>query len=435
MLKNMKTLTRSAISAIVICILAMLSTLILAPKAGFDNFTLSGEYSSRQFYDVDDSQWFARYVEDAYNYGLFHGKSENFFDHSGSLTMGETITLAARLSKIYHDGNVDFIESSPFYAVYADYALSRGIIDRNTDYYYDAPATRAEFALLVYRALPTEAFPPINDIADYGICDVAPDDSDYGGAVYALYRAGILSGSDGYGTFAPNSGITRAQACAIAVRIADPVMRDKLSLPSRMPAEVIFKRSMDAVFMLETFDSDGDPIRTGTGFFVSASGLAVTNLHVLESAASATVTLFDGKVYPVSGINDISDEDDLALFSIDADLDGFPYLTLFDSDLVEAGNTVYALGNPQNLINTITDGIISNTSRDVDGSIFIQFTAPISFGSGGSPVLNTLGQVVGVASISFTDGQNVNFAVPVNYVKELHPGELVALDALLVDQV
>ena len=116
---------------------------------------------------------------------------------------------------------------------------------------------------------------------------------------------------------------------------------------------------------------------------------------------------------------------------MDSVSEGSCYLHLADSDLVVTGNTVYALGSPRDLINSITDGIVSNTNRIVDGSTFMQFTAPISFGSGGSPVLNTLGQVVGVASSSFSYGQNLNLAVPVNFIKELQPGKLVTLEELL----
>jgi S1-C subfamily serine protease len=338
------------------------------------------------------------------------------------------VTIAARLNKIYYTGSAVFKESVPYYSVYADYVLSRGIIDSHLD--YDTSATRAVFAQIVYKALPAEALPVINTIADYGICDVMPD-AGYGSAVYALYRAGILTGSDRYGTFFPDSNITRAEACAIMVRLADKATRITTKLPVKIPAEDIFLRCTDAVFTLETFDSDGDSIRTGSGFFISDTGLAVTALHVFENAASATVTLVSGSIYPVLGLYDTDEKYNLALFPIDAGDAVFHYLNLADSDLVEAGNTVYALGNPRNLVNTITDGIISNVGRIVDEDVFIQFTAPISFGSGGGPILNTLCQVVGVTSISFSHGQNLNFAIPVNYIKELQPGELVTLDKFL----
>jgi S1-C subfamily serine protease len=136
-------------------------------------------------------------------------------------------------------------------------------------------------------------------------------------------------------------------------------------------------------------------------------------------------------------VNASSAEYNLVIFSVDlgAGEDGgaadVSYLRLADSDLAVEGSTVYALGNPLALVHTITDGIVANVYREVDGNIFFQFTAPISFGSGGSPVLNTLGQVVGVASSSFSYGQNMNLAVPANLIKELAISKCVSLNEFI----
>jgi len=410
--------------AVAVVLAASLSVHAVPAQAGFGNFVYSGAYTAGQFRDVRDSDWFARYVEDAYNFGFLHGKSDSVFDPGGYLTLGEAVTLAARVRSIYHTGSAAFPESAPFYSVYADYAISHGIIDAHGN--YSDPATRGSFAAMMYNALPPDAFPAINEIPDYGICDVAPD-SATGAAVYALYRAGILSGSDQYGTFLAGSYVTRAEACAVLVRLADPAARTSTLLPTHIPAEIIFQRNANAVFMLEMFDEKGESIRTGSGFFISASGLAVTNLHVIESAASATITLYSGEVCLVRGIHAFSDERNLVIFSVDSEKGGWSFLTLADSSRIEAGNTVYALGSPRELINTISDGIISYSKREVNWDTLIQFTAPISFGSGGSPLLNTLGQVVGVAASTYTLGQNLNLAVPINFVKELKPGDPVAL--------
>ena len=399
-----------------------------AARSGFSNFGYSDDYISGRFDDVKGTEWFAHYVESACGYGFFRGKSPNTFDPQGLLTVGEAVTLAARLMSIYRTGRADFDESYPFYEVYAEYALENGIIDSHSD--YSADVTRARFAELVFRALPAEAFPEINDIPGYSICDVTPG-AGYGPAVYTLYRAGVLSGSDRFGTFFPDSDITRAEACAVLTRLADPALRVSVSLPAELPAEIIFQRGTDAVFLIETFDEDGNSIRTGSGFFISFDGLAITNLHVIENAASAVVTTAGGGEYPVLGVRAVSEEHNLAMISIESGAVDRSYLRLADSDLIETGNTVYALGSPLGLINTFTEGIVSNKSREVDGTEFIQFTAPISFGSGGSALLNTLGQVIGVASSSFSYGQNLNLAVPVNFAKELVPGDCVPLEELL----
>ena len=200
---------------------------------------------------------------------------------------------------------------------------------------------------------------------------------------------------------------------------------------AQIPAELIFQYSVDAVFLIETFDSTGSSIRTGSGFFISDTGLAVTNLHVIDNAASAKVTLYNGDVVGVLGVNAVSEEFNLTLISVESGTNNRKYLELADSDFIEAGNSVYVIGSPLGHVNSMTAGIISNTRREVSGEELIQFTAPISFGSGGSPLLNTSGQVVGVASSSFSYGQNLNLAVPINHVKALRPGECISLESLL----
>jgi len=401
---------------------AALTAHAFAAQPGLGNFTYTNTYIAGQFNDVRDTDWFSQYVEDAFNYGFLRGRSNDMFDPHGLLTFGEAVTLAARLSSIYQTGKADFPASTPFYEVYAEYALQHGIIESHGD--YGAPATRAQFAAIMHKALPTEAFPTINQIPGFGIPDV-PTGTGISEAVYALYRAGVLTGSDDFGTFFATSNISRAEASAVVVRLADPGARVRMQLPSHIPAEAIFQRSANAVFKLEMFDDRGEPIRTGSGFFITETGLAVTALHVLNFASSATITMYNGDVYPVRGMRAYNEEHNLALIEIDSDNGSWSYLTLADSDLIEVGNTVYAIGSPRNLLNSISEGVISHPSREVDGDTLIQFTAPISFGSGGGPVLNTLGQVIGVASSSYVQGQNLNLAIPVNFVKELEPGRLM----------
>ena len=425
-MKIIKNILTAILAAVLV---SALSANVFGAAADFGNFTNSGAYSPGQFRDVEESDWFARYVEDACNYGFFQGKSEREFDPQGDLTLGEAVTLAARLRSIYHTGSADFTEGAPFYAVYRDYAISHGMIDPNIEYDYSAPAVRAQFAELLYRALPPEALAQINTIADNGVNDVVSSDA-FGDAVYSLYRAGVITGSDRFGTFFPYTNISRAEASAIMVRLAVPAARQRVSLPTQIPAEIIYQRGIDAVFMLETFDEDGESIRTGSGFFISSDGFAVTLLHVLDYAAGATATLSGGEVYDVNGVYAIDRENNLALLFIDTEGGAHSFLNLADSDAIETGNTVYTLGNPQSLFGTLTEGLISTTSRELGGQDMIQFSAPISFGSGGSPLLNALGQVIGIASSSYSYGQNLNLAVPINPVRELQPGEYVTLISL-----
>jgi len=89
---------------------------------------------------------------------------------------------------------------------------------------------------------------------------------------------------------------------------------------------------------------------------------------------------------------------------------------------------VYAIGSPRGMMNSMTAGIVSHASRMRGEVYMIQFTAPISFGSGGGPLLNTLGQVIGVASLSLTYGQNMNLAIASNLIRELTLSDLITLE-------
>lgn len=430
----------------IILIFAAIASFSACPptaRAGFANFKYMQAYTPGRFSDVNEPDWYARYVADAYNYGFFRGIDADVFDPHGSLAFSEAMELIARLNSAYSTGPFPARSSVHTSAperrenMFADYALENGFISIRSD--FSAPATRLQFAQLVCAVLPPEALQIINSIPDYGICDVVAG-MGFEDDVYYLYRTGILAGADQYGTFSPGQKITRAEACAVLVRLIDPLARINAVPPTAIPADVIYQRCMDAVFLLETFDSEDASIRTGTGFFINSIGYAVTNLHVIDNAANAEVTLSSGGVFPVLGVVASSEEYNLVIFSVDLSANaGTPgsagarqsYLKLSDSDLAVAGSAIYALGNPLAFVHTITNGIVANAYREVDGNIFFQFTAPISFGSGGSPVLNALGQVVGVASSSFSYGQNLNLAVPSNFIKELEIGKCIPLDEFL----
>ncbi|MCL2408931.1 MAG: trypsin-like peptidase domain-containing protein [Oscillospiraceae bacterium] len=408
---------KAIISILVVAVL--LSQSITVSASGLGNFRNSEDFTTGRFRDVGETDWFAGYVESAYNHGLVRGRGEETFAPGGLLTLGEAVALAVRMRNVYKTGASDFpAGDGSFYAVYAEYALDNEIIIYGKN--FSAPATRAQFAELIYNALPGEVFGGINEIAYFGIPDVVPGSS-FAPAVYALFRAGIVAGSDRFGTFFPHSQITRAEAAAIMTRTITPGERVNASLPHQIPANAIFERSADAVIMIEMFNALGEPTRTGSGFFISGAGLAVTNLHVVELAENAIATLNNGKRFPVSGVKARCRENNLAIILIDTG-DAVSYLSLADSDSVETGDQVFTIGSPEGLFNSITEGIISNTSREIGGNIYFQFTAAISFGSGGSPLLNGLGQVIGVASSSMAGGQSLNLAVPGNLIRELEPG-------------
>ena len=182
----------------------------------------------------------------------------------------------------------------------------------------------------------------------------------------------------------------------------------------KLTSKEVFDQCSPAVFYIETFDASGDSYATGSGFFIDADGIAVTNHHVLENAISATATLTNGKSYEISGVLYFDRDRDYAVIRVNGT--GFAALKAGDSAAVSGGEVCYAIGSPQGLQNTISNGIISNPSRTDFGGELIQTTAPISSGSSGGALVNEYGEVIGVTTAYLASGQNLNFAVPIHAV-------------------
>lgn len=395
--------------------------------AGADNFQKVNTYSQGQFTDVSASAWYAVNVQKAFEYGLVNGKSATKFDPESNLTLGEAVKLAASLHRIYNEGSANFETSSPWYQSYVDYAVQNGIMQAGYSN-YDAAASRAQFATLLAAALPDEALPQINDVEDGAIPDVTMT-SQYAAAVYKLYRAGVLTGSDAMGRFMPGSSIIRSEVAAIVTRMADKTLRKSVTLINAantvLTAEQVFAACSPSVFYIEVYDKNGTPYATGSGVFLSASGEAMTNFHVIEDGASAKIKTADGKKYTVSGVYAYNKQIDLARIQVDGS--GFTPIVIDTTGNVTAGAKVYAIGSPQGLDNTISDGIISNPKRTLEGMDFIQTTASISHGSSGGALLNTAGQLIGITSATIESGQNLNLAIPVSYFDKLGSGSLKTL--------
>ena len=387
------------------------------------NFSKVNTYHKGQFTDVS-SQWFASYVQAAYEYGLMTGTSVKTFSPGNNLTIAEAIKMAACLHSIYNTGAASFNPGAPWYQPYADYALQNGIIPAPyAD--YTATATRADFAKIFAAALPLEALNAVNRIDDNAIPDVKSGD-DYGPAAYVLYRAGILTGSDASGSFRPTSFIQRSEVAAIVVRMANAEFRQSLTLTVKeLSSTEIAAKCMPAVFYIELYDKNNDYMGSGSGFFITSSGMAVTCYHVIKDAYYAKIWTKENKMYEVDGVYDYSKKSDLAIIKVRGD--NFPYLTLGSSDALSSGTTVYAIGYPLGVDETITQGIISNAGHVINNKPYIMLTASISPGSSGGALVSTTGAVIGVTSATYKGGQNLNLAVPINQLSSLKRTEYIPL--------
>lgn len=160
----------------------------------------------------------------------------------------------------------------------------------------------------------------------------------------------------------------------------------------------------------------------GSGFIVSKEGQILTNNHVVDGANKITVTLSSGKTYDAKVIGK-DPTFDLAIIKIDSDED-FPVIELGDSDAIEVGDWVVAIGNPYGLEHTVTVGVISAKNRSIhaqninfDG--FLQTDAAINPGNSGGPLIGFDGKVVGINTAIVPFAQGLGFAVPVNMAKQI----------------
>ena len=185
-----------------------------------------------------------------------------------------------------------------------------------------------------------------------------------------------------------------------------------------LSAGEIYEKAAPAVFLIEVFDRKEVLLGTGSGFFIAEDGRFVTNYHVIKNAYSAKIHLSDGKTYPVDMVRGIDEANDLAILQVET-AKKTPYLIIGNAELMANGDKVYALGSPEENMNILTEGIITNRHQSVNGKVMIQMTAPIAAGSSGGALLNEFGQVIGVTSSGLRDEKKVGFAVSVNHIADI----------------
>jgi 2-alkenal reductase len=199
----------------------------------------------------------------------------------------------------------------------------------------------------------------------------------------------------------------------------------------------LYERTNPAVVYIEVLVERGGSLQqlsSGSGFVIDREGYIVTNNHVVENADALQVTFFDGTVTREAEVAGRDAYSDLAVVKIDVPSDRLRPLEFGNSDALQVGQRVIAIGNPFGLQGTMTAGVVSAvgrtlTSQILEGGAFsnpeiIQTDASINPGNSGGPLLDSRGRVVGVnTAIRSATGVNagVGFAVPVNTVKRIVP--------------
>jgi Trypsin-like peptidase domain/Tetratricopeptide repeat len=180
-----------------------------------------------------------------------------------------------------------------------------------------------------------------------------------------------------------------------------------------LSAQEIFKRVSPSVMVVESLDAEGKVTKLGSGVVI-APGSIITNRHVIEDGASFLVE-HSGKKWPAKLIK-VDPDHDLAELSV-AGLDA-PAVTVLDSAKLAVGVTVYAIGSPEGLELTISEGLISGL-REFDKGRVIQTSAAISPGSSGGGLFDSNGRLVGITTFYLKEGQSLNFALPAEWTVAL----------------
>ena len=191
-----------------------------------------------------------------------------------------------------------------------------------------------------------------------------------------------------------------------------------LASPARDVSSLV-KQIGEAVVQVRT------PEGLGSGFFINADGYLITNFHVIEGETEISVEVYhqkDGQLqrdtYKKVRIVAINKFHDLALLHIeDKDAPKFKFVTLGSSDALSVGDSVFAIGSPLGLERTVTQGIISTKTRQLEGELYLQTSTQINPGNSGGPLFNLAGEVVGVTNMKITFGEGLGFAIPVELVR------------------
>jgi serine protease Do len=181
----------------------------------------------------------------------------------------------------------------------------------------------------------------------------------------------------------------------------------------------LVKQIGEAVVQVKT------PEGLGSGFFINDEGYLITNFHVIEGETEISVEVYrqtdgqlDRETYRQVKIIAINKFHDLALLHIeDKGAPKFKSVTLGSSDALNVGDGVFAIGSPLGLERTVTQGILSTKTRELEGELYLQTSTQINPGNSGGPLFNLAGEVVGVTNMKITFGEGLGFAIPVELVK------------------
>ena len=284
------------------------------------------------FEDVPSGAWYYQDVASAYESGMIDGRDDTHFAPEANLTYAEAVKLAACMNQQYNYGFVDLGGSDPWYQDYVDYCYSEDIIFK--DYNWNQPASRAGYVEIFAHALPEDALYARNDIADGTIPDVEmyhPQAEE----IYLLYRAGVLTGNDDFGTFAPNSNIRRCEVAAILTRMMDDSARQDVTTGAPAPDE---DRSEEIAALAGTWESD-DSRPVFASLVIDGQGNWTYREEIAVGAVEETIE-YSGTIVPAAG-------EPGAFYAVDSVNDVTVYFKFTPADENDVGSDLILWGaNP-----------------------------------------------------------------------------------------
>lgn len=349
---------------------------------------------------TDVPQWADKYVGFAYQNGLTNGVTATEFG-SNNADARTYLTFVLRALG-YSDANgQDFTWDQP-YALASEIGI---LVDRvDLDNFW-----RADVVIISYAALPVQLKNSDQTLAEKLIAAGAFTQEQFNASFDPNFLKNV-----------PNNNTATEEKPPEAPPVQpSPPQTESPAVGTKLSSQEIAEKCSKAVFLITCYAFNGEICGSGSGFFISPSGLAVTNYHVIANCSMVTITMSDGTVYEKVFMIDGSSALDLALLRVHGS--DFPYMELSDSDALKQGQRVYAIGSPLGLDNTMSEGIISNVKRVIKGTEYIQISVPIAPGSSGGALIDEYGKVVGVTTAGFVDSTgDLNLAVGSNWISTLN---------------
>ena len=278
----------SLILALVLC-MSLLPT-ALAAEGGLPRIR---DYADAGFTDVPDD-WSREGIVSSYEMGFMSGSGDGKFSPNDALFLSEVVTVAARICDLWQGGSGEMPAGGErWYDTAVDYALQHGIITEGQFAEYAVPATRAEVAGILTKALPADCYKAINTVERLPDVSAA---TPYAEDIFTLYNAGVFSGRDDYGTFSPDASIIRAEAAAIFCRLVRPETRVSLSLKEPPTGQ-------DPLNDLTVYSTSRKLIINGLELagVVEIGGEAFFPLHLLGSTNNGSISSSDVSVSTYNG--------------------------------------------------------------------------------------------------------------------------------------